>query len=159
MADRIALLLFILFLSVGMGGGLYETLVVYPNWKTDPTPQNLAEKLQNSGQTLAGRRFWPFISPVTTLLAILNLCIAWQQPGQLRTLWLAAAIVILVKSIATYTYFVPTMVRKLAKSTQMKPAELTRTVRQWTSLSPLRLGMELFGWVTAIWTWSLLGRV
>ncbi|MGD0796968.1 MAG: hypothetical protein ABR910_04510 [Acidobacteriaceae bacterium] len=158
MVNRIALSLFILFLSLGMGGGLYETLVVYPHWKTDPTPQNLAEKLKDSGQTLAGRRFWPFISPATALLAILNLCIAWQESGQLRAVWLAAAIVIIAKSVATYTYFVPTMVRKLAQPTDMKPEELTRTVRQWTSLSPLRLGLELFGWIAALWTWSLLGQ-
>jgi hypothetical protein len=159
MLNQIALSLFILFLSLGMGGGLYETLAVYPNWKINPTPQEFARKLTESGQALAGRRFWPLISPTTALLAIVNLVLAWHKQGQLRTVWLAAAIAIIVKSIATYTYFVPTMIRKLGKAAQMPAEELTRTVKQWTALSPLRLCLEFFGWTTAIWAWSLLGRV
>jgi hypothetical protein len=159
MAHQIFLLLFILFLSLGMGGGLYETLVVYPNWKTNPTPQGLAQKFEESGQALAARRFWPLISPMTALLALLNLFLAWQETDLLRTVWLTAAIVIIVKSIATYTYFVPTMIRKLGKAAVMRPEELTKSVRIWTTLSPLRLCMELFGWIAAIWAWSLLGRV
>jgi hypothetical protein len=159
MTGQIALGFFILFLSLGMGGGLYETLVVYPNWKRNPTPQNFIQKLQESGQELAGRRFWPFISPMTALLAIVNLFLAWPQPGLLRTVWLGASIAILVKSVATYTYFVPTMVGKLAKADSMKPEELTKTVRQWTSLSPLRLCLELYGWISAVWALLLLKRV
>jgi hypothetical protein len=158
MADEISLSLFIFFLSLGMGGGLYETLAVYPNWKTNPTPQVLVQKLKESGQAHAGRRFWPFVSPTTLLLALLNLSLAWQRTGLLRTVWLAAAIAVIAKSIATYTYFVPTMIRKLGKAAQMNPEALTRTVRLWTTLSPLRLGMELFGWIAATWAWLLLGR-
>jgi hypothetical protein len=160
MTSQIALGSFILFLSLGMGGGLYETLVVHPNWKRNPTPQNFIQKLKESGQALAGRRFWPFISPMTALLAIINLFLAWQQqPGLLRTAWLAASIVILVKSAATYTYFVPTMVRKLEKADSIKPEELTKIVRQWTALSPLRLCLELFGWISAVSALLLLKRV
>jgi hypothetical protein len=159
MASQIALISFLLFLSLGMGGGLYETLAVYPIWKHNPTPQNFAQKLKDSGQALAGRRFWPFISPMTALLAIVNLFLAWQQPGLLQTVWLSASIAILVKSVATYTYFVPTMIRKLGKANSMKPEELTKTVRQWTALSPLRLCLELFGWVSALWALLLLKRV
>jgi len=159
MPDQIALSLFIFFLSLGMGGGLYEVLAVYPNWKNNPTPQTFSQKLEDSGQSLAGRRFWPFISPTTALLALVNLFLAWHAPGMLRTVWLAAAVVVIVKSIATYTYFVPTMIRKLAKAETMRPEDLTKTVNQWTALSPLRLCLELFAWIAAVWAWSLLGRI
>jgi tellurite resistance protein TehA-like permease len=158
MADEISLSLFILFLSLGMGGGLYEALAVYPNWKHDPTPQNFSQKLKDSGQMLAGRRFWPLVSPMTTLLAIVNIFLARQALGLLRTVWLAAAIVVILKSIATYTYFVPTMMGKLMKAETMRPEELIQTVNRWTTLSPLRLFLELFAWITAVWAWSLLGR-
>jgi len=159
MPDQIALSLFIFFLSLGMGGGLYEILVVYPNWKNNPTPQTFSQKLKDSGQAVAGRRFWPFISPTTALLALVNLFLAWHSSGMLQTLWLAAAVAIIVKSIATYTYFVPTMVRKLAKAEAMRPEDLTKTVNRWTALSPLRSCLELFGWITAVWAWFLLGRI
>jgi hypothetical protein len=159
MLSQIALSLFIFFLSLGLGGGLYETLVVYPNWKNDPTPQNLSHKLKESGQALAGRRFWPFISPTTALLALINTFIAWHSAGLLRTVWLAASIAIILKSIATYTYFVPTMIRKFGKAESVEPQNLRKSVSQWTSLSPLRLCLEFFAWVAAVWSWSLLGRV
>jgi hypothetical protein len=159
MVSQIALGSFLLFLSLGMGGGLYETLAVYPNWKHNPTPQNFVQRLKDSGQALAGRQFWPFISPVTALLAIVNLFLAWHQPGSLRIAWLSASIAVLVKSVATYTYFVPTMVRKLTKADSMRPEELTKTVRQWTALSPLRLCLELFGWISALWALLLFKRV
>jgi hypothetical protein len=159
MPDQIALILFLFFLSLGMGGGLYEVLVVYPNWKNNPTPQTFPQRLKDSGQTLAGRRFWPFVSPVTALLAIVNLICAWHATAPFRTVWMAAAIAVIVKSVFTYTYFVPTMIRKLARAETMQPDDLRKTVRQWTSLSPLRLCLELFAWIAALWTWSLLGRV
>ena len=158
MLSQIALSLFIFFLSIGMGGGLYEVLAVYPNWKKDPTPPNFSQKLKDSGQMLAGRRFWPLVSPMTMLLAVLNVFVARQATDLLRTVWLAAAIAVIVKSIATYTYFVPTMMGKLMKSETMKPDVLVRTVNRWTTLSPLRLILELFAWITAVWAWSLLGR-
>ena len=158
MLSQIALSLFIFFLSLGLGGGLYETLAVYPNLRNDPTPQNFSKKLKDSGQLLAGRRFWPVVSPTTMLLAILNLFVAWHAEGLLRSVWLAAAIATILKSIASYAYFVPTMIGKLAKAEAMKPEELTRTVRTWTALSPLRLIPELFAWICATWAWSLLGH-
>lgn len=159
MPGQIALALFFFFLSLGMGGGLYETLAVYPNWKSDPTPLNLSRKLKESGQALAGRRFWPFISPTTFLLALVNLFLAYSSSGLLRSVWLAASIAIIVKSIATYSYFVPTMIRKFEKAAAIEPQALRRSVSQWTSLSPLRLSLELFAWIAAVWAWSLLGRV
>jgi hypothetical protein len=159
MPDQIAISLFLFFLSLGMGGGLYEVLAVYPNWKSNPTPQTFSQKLKDSGQVLAGRRFWPFISPTTALLALVNLFLARHAPGMLRTVWLTAAVAVIVKSIATYPYFVPTMIRKLAKAEAMSPEDLTKTVNRWTALSPLRLSLELFAWIAAVWAWFLLARI
>src|SRR5215469_15158742 len=131
----IALGLFILFLGIGIGGGLYETLVVYPLWKRDPKPETFAQQLRNSGQSGAGRRFWPFISPVAFLLAVWNIAEASRAGSDVRTAWLAAAIAIAIKSVATYTYFAPTMIRKLERAGSMRREELARTVRRWTTLS------------------------
>jgi hypothetical protein len=158
MVTQVLLAFFLFFLSLGLGSGLYEVLVVYPSWKTDPTPDGFAQRLEESGQARAGRRLWPFISPVTALLAIVNLFLACHRTGLLRAVWLAAAIAVILKSVATYTYFVPTMIRKLQHAARMKPAELIKTVNRWTTLSPLRLFLELFAWIAAVWAWSLLGR-
>lgn len=158
MGPHIVLWLFIFFLSVGIGGGLYETLVVHPNWKNGATPQNLPQKLKDSGQALAARRFWPFISPTTALLALINVFFAWRQSGFVRELWLAASIAIVLKSVATYAYFAPTMIRKFERAGSLEPAELTRSVKRWTALSPLRLCVEVLGWVAAVWTLWLVAQ-
>jgi hypothetical protein len=155
---QIVVSLFIFFVSLGIGGGLYETVAVYPNWKTSPTPEGLQRKLRESGQMLAGRRFWPFVSPVSALLAIVNVYLALHQTGLVRSLWLAASIAIIVKSIATFAYFVPTMVRRIERAEKMDAAMLQSTVSLWTGLSPLRLVLEIFAWVVALRVLALLGR-
>ena len=73
--------LLILFVSLNLGGGLYECLVIYPNWNKDVTPANLVQKLKDSGQWLANRRFWPVVSPAEGLLTIVNIVAAWNYNG------------------------------------------------------------------------------
>ena len=85
MATIIFLVLFILFIQMGVGGGLYESLVIYPRWKKDVTPASLAQNLKNSGQANANKRYWPFISPALSLLSVINIVLAWQYTGTPRT--------------------------------------------------------------------------
>jgi hypothetical protein len=51
--NDVLLPLLIFFTGLGIGGGLYETIVVYPRWKIDPTPATLTQKLESSGQNAA----------------------------------------------------------------------------------------------------------
>jgi hypothetical protein len=156
--EQLSLGLFIFSVSLGIGGGLYETRVVYPNWTCDPDPQTLGAKLISSGQARAGRRFWPFVSPASMLLALFNLYLAWQQTGSLRKIWFASAMVIVVKSIATYSYFAPTMMRTLERAEKMDRSILRQTVRIWAALSPFRVIAELFAWTSGIWALILLSK-
>ena len=156
--EQLSLGLFIFSISLGIGGGLYETRVVYPNWTRDPDPQTLGAKLISSGQARAGRRFWPFVSPASMLLALFNANLAWQQTGSLRTIWFASAMVIVVKSIATYSHFAPTMMRRIERAEKMDRNILRRTVQTWAALSPLRVIAELFAWTSGIWALILLSK-
>jgi hypothetical protein len=149
--DQVLLCMFIFSLGVGIGGGLYETRVVYPNWAKDPTPDGLAEKLISSGQAGAARRYWPLVSPASALLAIVNVFLAWHQVGVVRNLWLMSSIAIVLKSMGTYGYFVPTYIRRIANPRTMDALTLQRLVRQWTGLSPLRVVAETFAWITGMW--------
>ena len=146
--------MFVILTGVAIGGGIYEVRAVYPNWKQDPKPETLARRLRESSQMSAGRRFWPFISPVLTLVSALNIWAAFQTTGAIRMAWLAAAIAVATRSIAGYTYFVPTMMRKLARPEPMSQPDLERTVKRWTSLSPLRLYLEFPAWIAALWVLS-----
>jgi hypothetical protein len=154
--EQILLCAFIFSIGMGIGGGAYETRVVYPNWIIKPTPDGLGEKLVSSGQAGAARRYWPLVSPTSALLAVLNAFFAWHQIGLLRTLWLASSILILVKSAGTYGYFVPTYIRRIAKPETMEILALRRVVRTWTNLSPLRVLIETLAWITGIWALMIL---
>ena len=154
--DQILLCAFIFSVGMGIGGGVYETRVVYPNWITEPTPDGLGEKLVSSGQAGAARRYWPLISPTSALLAALNAFIAWHQIGLVRTLWLTSSILIIIKSAGTYGYFVPTYIHRIAKSETMDTMALLRVVRTWTILSPFRVLIETLAWITGIWALMIL---
>ncbi|HEY8999965.1 MAG TPA: hypothetical protein VIM89_01340 [Mucilaginibacter sp.] len=146
MIDTIALLLFFLTVTLSMGGGLYEILVIYPNWKHDVDPHTLRSKLESSGQILAAKSFWPLVSPAQMLLSIINIILAWKYTGDAHNYWLAAAIAVFITRIITFSYFIPVMIRKIMQPEQVEAGRLRAIVKQWTGLSPLRLIPEFFAW-------------
>jgi len=146
MIDTIALVLFFLTVMLSSGGGLYEILVIYPNWKHDVDPHTLRSKLESSGQMLAAKRFWPLVSPAQGLLSIINIILAWKYSGDVHTYWLAAALAIFITRVITFSYFIPVMIRKIMKPEQVETGKLQVIVNQWTGLSPLRLLPEFFAW-------------
>ncbi|HEX5227196.1 MAG TPA: hypothetical protein VFW44_05775 [Bryobacteraceae bacterium] len=148
--QMVLLWMFVIFDGIAIGGGLYEVRAVYPNWKKDPRPETLAQRLRESSQVSAGRRFWPFVSPLLSLLSFLNIWAAFEATGNLRMVWLGAAIAVAIRSIAGYAYFVPTILR-IEKPEAMAQAELERTVQRWTFWSPWRLYLEFPAWIAALW--------
>jgi hypothetical protein len=87
-------------------------------------------------------------------LSVLNIWAALQNSGAIRSVWLAAAVAVAIRSIAGYSYFVPTMMRKIEKPEGMNQIDLARVVNRWTSLSPFRLYLELPAWIAALWVLS-----
>jgi hypothetical protein len=146
MITIIALSLFLFTITLSLGGGIYEVLVIYPNWKHDVTPANLLAKLQSSGQLNANKRFWPLVSPLQGLLAIVSIILAIKFTGEAQSYWLTAAILIFVNRLITFGYFVPEMLRKIMKPEQIETTRLQAIVRRWTALSPLRIIPELLAW-------------
>jgi hypothetical protein len=156
--DSVILSLFLLFVSLGMGAGLYEARVVYPNWAPDASPRTLGAKLISSGQAGAARRFWPYVSPAALLLAFVNGYLAWQHIGAVHLVWLAASLIIIIKSVVTYIYFVPTMMRRFEHATGMEATTLRRMISLWTMLSPLRLAAEFVAWTAGVYALILIAR-
>ena len=144
MITTIALLLLFLTVSLSMGGGLYEVLVIYPNWKRNADPLTLRDKLELSGQNNAGKRFWPLVSPAQSLLAIINIILAWKYTGAAHCYWLSAATILFVSRIITFGYFIPVMLRKIMQPEHLEAIHLQRIVRRWTALSPLRWNFQFF---------------
>jgi hypothetical protein len=151
MISIIALSLLLLTVALSLGGGLYEVQVIYPNWKHNVHPETLRARLESSGQMNAGKRFWPIVSPAQGLLSILNIVLACNYTGPAHGYWLAAAIIIFVNRVITFSYFIPEMLRKIMQLEQFTAARLQNIVRRWTALSPWRLLPEFmaFGLLVA----------
>jgi hypothetical protein len=154
MFNFIALALLLLTVVLSTGGGLYEVLVVYPNWKHSRDAAELKANLQSSGQNYAGTRFWPLASPLQGLLAIVNLILAWRYDGPAHGIWLASAILIFVTRVITFSYFIPVMLNKLMKADKVPPDQLPGIIKRWVGLSPLRLVSEAV--VLFLGAWALL---
>jgi hypothetical protein len=151
MTDLVVLALMLFFVQLGIGGGLYETLVMYPRWKHDVTPASLLQKLDAAGQLRANRWFWPVVSMGAALLSIVNLIVAWRSTGDVRAPWLTAAAIIFLNRLVTFSYFAPTMMRKFEHPEKIDAAALRKSVAAWTMLSPLRTCAEIAAWCFGIW--------
>lgn len=139
MIDIISLLLLLFTITFTLGGGLYEVLVIYPNWKHDVDPNTLRAKLESSGQLKAGNRFWPLFSPAQVLLSIVNIVLAYKYSGEAHDYWLSASIIVFITRVITFAYFIPVMIRYIMEPEKVEATKLKAIVKQWTALSPLRL--------------------
>ena len=134
--------LFIIFLGIAFGAGLYESRVVVPMWTSDP-PASLASPD-------SGRRFWAFVTTgPLTLLTVANLVAALRTQGPARGWWLTAAIVTLVERAATFGYFIPTIIRLQRTSTLTQTAVRTALAR-WVRLNYVRNTLTLVAWIAAL---------
>jgi len=134
--------LFIIFLGIAFGAGLYESRVVVPMWTSDP-PASLASPD-------SGRRFWAFVTTgPLTLLTVANLVAALRTQGPARGWWLTAAIVTLVERAATFGYFIPTIIRLQRKPTLTQTAVRTALAR-WVRLNYVRNTLTLVAWIAAL---------
>lgn len=154
---RLILLLMILWSAAQLGAGFYERQVVIPLWATDATPATLGDELAASGHTASSTSFWPFVSPVVFLLAVLNLVVAWRHTGPARRWWLFASITLIVMSISTYAYFVPTMLSMMHRAQSYTGDQLSGTLTLWTNLSWLRLLVAVPACLAALKALTLLG--
>jgi hypothetical protein len=75
--------------------------------------------------------------------------VAWRSVG-LATFWFISASIILLKSLATYLYFDPTMMLKFKRAEAVGAEQLRKLVTLWTSLSPIRIIVEVFAWIGAL---------
>src|SRR6266702_2177291 len=126
---RIVLWLFVINLGIVFGAGLYEARIVVPLWASSPP-----ESLRSPD---SGRRFWAFVTTIPlTLLTLASLVAAWHAPAPRRESWLVAAVVILVERIATFSYFIPTMLR--LQRAALPPADVRARVSLWARLNYLR---------------------
>jgi len=130
--------LFVVFLGVAFGAGVYESRIQVPQWRNSP-PGQWAD---------TGRRFWAFVTTgPLTLLTVASLALVWGADGAARDWWLVAIVLTVVERIATFAYFIPTMVRL---QTAGPGVQIQRTLGSWATANYLRHALNLTAWLCAL---------
>lgn len=148
--------LLVIFVGIQFGAGWYEKLAIVPLWADASADQVLAA-METSGMRRAGRAFWPFVSPVVALLAVLNLVLAWRSTVPYRRWWLAAGATMTVYALTSYGYFVPQMLMFQAGGADWSAAQIDGFIAWWTGLNYLRMAVGAAGWLFALRALSLSG--
>jgi hypothetical protein len=145
---KVLLWLFVIDLGIALGAGIYEQRVVIPQWENIP-PQTWPN---------TGLQFWVYVTTVPlTLLTLTNLVAAWLDRGIRRYWWLGAVVIIVVERIATFAYFIPTMLW-LQGTEGLPEAEVQDALSQWLLLDYGRHVLTLAGWLAALKAFSLPGE-
>ncbi len=146
--------LLVIFVGIQFGAGWYEKLAIVPMW-ADVPPTETFDAMAESGMYRAGRAFWPFVSPVVALLAIVNLVLAWRSSTVNRSWWIAAGALMVTYAAASYGYFVPQMLMFQANGDTWSPERVSTFVDWWTGLNYVRMAIGGAGWLCALRALSL----
>src|SRR3990172_12339001 len=137
MWKEIVLWLFVINLGIAFGAGIYEARVVIPQWGNI-----LPREWPNTGLM-----FWVYVTTVPlTLLTIASLIPAWLSQGPMRFWYLAAVCIVMVERAATFSYFIPTMVR-LMGTEGLADADVKAALSQWLLMNHGRHVLTLAGWL------------
>jgi hypothetical protein len=90
-----------------------------------------------SGQTFLRVRgptpvfsLWVYVTTIPlTLLTVANLFAAWLEPSPKRKWWLWAAVTIVLERVATFAYFIPTMISLMGS--ERSDLEIKAALSQW----------------------------
>lgn len=136
---RVLLWLFVIDLGIAFGAGLYEARVVVPAWAGIPP----------AAWPNTGLMFWLYVTTIPlTVLVVANGIGAWRERGPARPWWLAAAGVIVVERIATFAYFIPSMVAMAASD--LPRAEVSQALSEWLLFNHVRHLLTFTGWLLAV---------
>jgi hypothetical protein len=149
--NRIAVIflwLLVIDLGLALGAGLYESRLVIPRWLTLP----------RESWTDAGRTFWVYVTTgPLTVLTLINLVAAWRDGPPRRTWWMAAAVIALIERVATFAYFIPTLLH-LETTPGLSPREVADGVLRWGFFNYGRHGLLLASWICALYALTLAGE-
>jgi anthrone oxygenase-like protein len=137
---NVLLWLFGLDLGISLGAGIYEGRIVVPEWENTP-PQAWPN---------TGLKFWAFVTTgPLSLLTLASLVAAWREQGPRRYWWLGAVAITIAERSATFSYFIPTIMR-LMGTEDLPEAEVKATLSQWRRLNYGRHVLTLGAWLAAL---------
>jgi hypothetical protein len=157
---QITLWFFVIFLSIEVGAGLYETRVIVPRWSASP-PESVwtwADLRATNAQAAIdpGTRFWVYVAPATGLSALLAFAFSFATKGAHRTWRLIGTILALVVVAATFIYFVPNIRLLLGPNSHNIDGEKVKALMdQWVMGNYVRAAVGIVAWLAALRAFSL----
>lgn len=116
--------------AVGLGGGIYETLLVDPLWPDNPMVIQPRRGGINRG------KFWMPVQLVYELALLIAICVVWSV-NDVRW-WVVSALAVHLTARAwSMVYFIPKALR--FQEAGDLGEEQAREARRWTRLSRFRL--------------------
>jgi len=106
----IALWALVIALGLQTGAGIYETRVIVPLW-ADVPQRFFAQPLRPD----SGKRLWIILSPILSIISIINLIYAFGAMEPKRTWWIAASEISVAVMIVTFAYSSPRCSRSRAR--------------------------------------------
>ena len=149
-----ALWALVIALGIQTGAGIYETLVLVPLWATGEAAA-VARFFAPPMRIDSGRRLWRFLTPLTTLIVVLNVVLAFRSSAPLRTWWLAGSLGSMAVMTATFAYFVPVLF-SFARANEAATADVGAKARRWRMLNYVRAIVLVASWIAALRAFSLV---
>jgi hypothetical protein len=138
----IVLWLWLLAVTVLMGGGVFEHLVLTPLWAGAP-PESVTQWPYGVVQA----KFFALLSPLSFLLSLAVIIASrWMRPRQ-RKWALVASLSVIVLGIATVSFFVPILQKTQGtRGAGLSGEEIARLVHQFKTWNWARWALAMGGW-------------
>jgi hypothetical protein len=150
----IALWALVLALGIQIGAGIYETRVTVPLWASDP-PASLTEFHAQPRKPDSGRRLWIILTPITSVIALFNLVMAFMSHEAIRGWWIVSSAATVAIVVVTFAYFVPELI-SFAKTAAEPPTNVAPRIRRWVALNYVRAVILIAAWIAALVAFSSL---
>lgn len=140
--STLVLWIFAAVLSIEVGAGLYETLVIIPMWMGG-APESVIRYYElyaaNPQFALrAGPKFWMFLTPSVGILALATFLTGLKTSPQHRRWRLIASGLSVFIVAATFAWFVPNILRLTNDVPTMSTAEIVNIASWWVNLNYIR---------------------
>jgi hypothetical protein len=152
-APLIVLWLWVLAVTILMGGGIFEHLVLTPLWAGSPP-----ESVTGWPYGVVQAKFFGVVSPLCFLLSLALIIMSWRMPRQQRRWALGAGLSMLLLGVATISFFLPILQQTQAtRGAGLSGEEITRLVNQFKTWNWARWILSIGGWAAGWRALSLYG--
>lgn len=123
------LCLAVIFISALFGAGLYESIVLAPNFRVG-VPQSLEHFRQFMAVANPGN-FFRLIAPLTQISILISLILGWKRPVGRRWWLILALILVVAGDVVTFTFHYPRNAILFHAPLHTPPATLEQAAREW----------------------------